>query len=100
MSKRIASYFLLFLPLTAIGFQDVPVEVTPRANRIHQSTFVFDGHNDLPYTLRKNASSSFEKMDISKPQPSIHTDILTHKADSIIPFHLLRQRKVQRFDHV
>ncbi|MEL0096049.1 MAG: dipeptidase [Planctomycetaceae bacterium] len=55
--------------------QESSVEVTIRAQRVHQSTFVFDGHNDLPYTLRKDASSSFTKMDIAKPQPSIHTDI-------------------------
>ncbi len=67
---------LLLSDLTAVyAQQDSIVEVTTRAQRIHQSTFVFDGHNDLPYTLRKNASSSFTKMDIAKPQPSIHTDI-------------------------
>ena len=67
---------LLLSDLTAVyAQQDSIVQVTTRAQRIHQSTFVFDGHNDLPYTLRKNASSSFTKMDIAKPQPSIHTDI-------------------------
>ena len=67
---------LLLSDLTAVYAQQYSiVEVTTRAQRIHQSTFVFDGHNDLPYTLRKNASSSFTKMDIAKPQPSIHTDI-------------------------
>lgn len=53
----------------------IEVHVSERAQRIHQSTFVFDGHNDLPYTLRKRASSSFANLDIAKPQPSIHTDI-------------------------
>ncbi len=75
MLKLATPYIFLLLTVTASGFQDGPVQVTTRAHRIHQSTFVFDGHNDLPYTLRKNASSSFEKLDISKPQPSIHTDI-------------------------
>ncbi|MBK96686.1 MAG: membrane dipeptidase [Planctomycetaceae bacterium] len=51
------------------------VDVSDQAQRIHRSTFVFDGHNDLPYTLRKEASSSFTKMDIAKDQPAIHTDI-------------------------
>ena len=41
----------------------------------HQGSFVFDGHNDLPYTLRKRASSSFSNMDIAGSQPDIHTDI-------------------------
>jgi len=57
------------------AYQQSYVDVSPRAARIHNSTFVFDGHNDLPYTLKKVASSSFEKMDIAKPQPTIHTDI-------------------------
>ena len=57
------------------AYQESYVDVSPRAARIHNSTFVFDGHNDLPYTLKKVASSSFAKMDIAKSQPTIHTDI-------------------------
>ncbi|MCS5631085.1 MAG: dipeptidase [Pirellulaceae bacterium] len=57
------------------AYQESYVDVSPRAARIHNSTFVFDGHNDLPYTLKKVASSSFTKMDIAKSQPTIHTDI-------------------------
>jgi N-acyl-D-amino-acid deacylase len=52
-----------------------PVEVTDRALEVHRAGFVFDGHNDLPWELRQSASSSFQKMDISKSQPDIHTDI-------------------------
>jgi len=57
------------------AYQESYLDVSPRAARIHNSTFVFDGHNDLPYTLKKVASSSFAKMDIAKSQPTIHTDI-------------------------
>jgi len=53
----------------------IEINVSDRAQRIHQGSFVFDGHNDLPYTLRNRASSSFSNMDIAKPQPDIHTDI-------------------------
>ena len=60
---------------TLSAYQDPYVDVSPRAARIHNATFVFDGHNDLPYTLKKVASSSFAKMDIAKSQPTIHTDI-------------------------
>ncbi len=52
-----------------------PLELTPRALAIHRRGYVFDGHNDLPWTLRSQASSSFAKKDISKPQPDMHTDI-------------------------
>jgi len=52
-----------------------PIVLTDRARRIHSASFVFDGHNDLPWTLRRRASSSFEKLDIAQPHPEIHTDI-------------------------
>ena len=52
-----------------------PVVVTEKALEIHRSGFVFDGHNDLPWAIRTNGSSSFKKVDISKPQPRFHTDI-------------------------
>ena len=57
------------------AFQAADLVVSARAVRIHNASFVFDGHNDLPYTLKKVASSSFETMDIAKSQPTIHTDI-------------------------
>ena len=52
-----------------------PVVLTPEALRIHQSGFVFDGHNDLPWELRKLADARFIKFDIAKPQPKLHTDL-------------------------
>jgi membrane dipeptidase len=52
-----------------------PVQVTEEALAVHRAGFVFDGHNDLPWELRQRASSSFEKLDIAKLQPEIHTDI-------------------------
>jgi membrane dipeptidase len=36
---------------------------------------LFDGHNDLPWEIRTEAESSFDKADISQPQPQFHTDI-------------------------
>ena len=51
------------------------VQVTSEAAAIHKAGYVFDGHNDLPWALRETASSSFERMDIAKKQPTLHTDI-------------------------
>jgi membrane dipeptidase len=51
------------------------VTLTPEALRIHQSAIVIDGHNDLPYRVREQADSSFERLDIDQPQPQLHTDI-------------------------
>ena len=52
-----------------------PVVLTDAARQIHFQSFVFDGHNDLPWELRTKASSSFDKRDIRASQPAMHTDI-------------------------
>lgn len=52
-----------------------PVEVSQRAMEIHRRSYVFDGHNDLPWEIRSKGSRSLETIDISQPQPELHTDI-------------------------
>jgi N-acyl-D-amino-acid deacylase len=52
-----------------------PVTVSQTALDIHGRGYVFDGHNDLPWAMREQASSSFERMDIAQAQPQLHTDI-------------------------
>ena len=52
-----------------------PVVVTERARRLHRTALVFDGHNDLPITMRGRADNDFDRLDISAPQPELHTDI-------------------------
>ena len=49
-------------------------KVSEEALEIHHSGMLFDGHNDLPWTMRARADSSFDKVDISKPT-EFHTDI-------------------------
>lgn len=61
--------------LTAVADEPAPVVLTDEARELHASSLVFDGHNDLPWTLRERASSSFDSMDIAHSQPEIHTDI-------------------------
>jgi len=51
------------------------ITLTPEALRIHQSAILIDGHNDLPMVVREKGDSDFDKLDISKPQPDMHTDI-------------------------
>ena len=51
------------------------IEVTDRARQIHAEAILIDGHNDLPWRIRQLGSSTFEKLDISEPQPELHTDI-------------------------
>jgi len=52
-----------------------PVILTDRARQLHQQCLVIDGHNDLPWTMREKAASSFKQADIAEPQPQFHTDI-------------------------
>ena len=40
------------------------------ARELHASSLMIDGHNDMPWEIRKQGSSSFDKLDISQPQPS------------------------------
>lgn len=51
------------------------VEVSPEAQAVHERSYVFDGHNDLPWQVRTKGSRSFERLDIAQPQPELHTDI-------------------------
>lgn len=52
-----------------------PVVVSDRARKLHAAAIVIDGHNDMPWEVRKQGGSSFDKMDIAKVQPALQTDI-------------------------
>lgn len=55
--------------------QTAVVTVTEQALGVHGRSYVFDGHNDLPWEIRTKGSRSLESIDISKPQAELHTDI-------------------------
>jgi membrane dipeptidase len=59
--------------------QDKPkrgiVKLTPESLKIHYEALLIDGHNDLPWQYRKGKDFSFRRIDIAKPQPTLHTDI-------------------------
>ena len=52
-----------------------PVVLTEEALKIHAGMPVFDGHNDLPWALRTKDDLSFRSFDLTKNQPSLHTDL-------------------------
>jgi membrane dipeptidase len=54
---------------------DGPVRLTDEALRLHREALVIDGHNDLPWQLREKADLSFDKIDLTRPQKQLHTDI-------------------------
>ncbi|MGL6072811.1 MAG: dipeptidase [Fimbriiglobus sp.] len=51
------------------------IVVTEEARKIHESAIVIDGHNDLPWELRKKGNSSFRNIDLLRDQPKLQTDI-------------------------
>ena len=52
-----------------------PVELTDAARELHARAILFDGHNDLPWQIRTRGSISFDRLDLSQPNESMHTDI-------------------------
>lgn len=60
------------------------VVVTDAARKIHAASFVFDGHNDLPWMVRTEAGSSFDQADLNKALgPKFHTDIARLRAGNV-----------------
>ncbi len=72
---------LASLPALAYGqsspsdVRSAAIVVSPEAAAVHRRGFVFDGHNDLPWAMREAGDRNFSKLDISLPQPKLHTDI-------------------------
>ncbi|HVJ67926.1 MAG TPA: dipeptidase [Caulifigura sp.] len=72
-SSAFVSAFLVACPLLAAE-PSATQEQLERAAQIHESGMLFDGHNDLPWQIRKLAGGSLDAMDITKSQPRLHTD--------------------------
>jgi len=51
------------------------VVLTEEALKLHREALVFDGHNDIPWKVREKDDVFFRRYDLTKPQPSLHTDI-------------------------
>lgn len=60
-----------------------PVVLTPEAEAVHFDGMLFDGHNDLPWEIREKGNSSFDVIDISRDQPTLHTDIARLKKGGV-----------------
>lgn len=54
-----------------------------RARALHKQVPLIDGHNDYPWAVRENVQRDIEKLDIAKPQPTIHTDIARLKSGGV-----------------
>jgi membrane dipeptidase len=54
-----------------------------RARALHKQTPLIDGHNDYPWELRQKAQGDLDKLDISRPQPSLMTDVARLRAGGV-----------------
>ncbi len=79
MNYSLFSAFVLLLALLSAAKAQEKVRplvvLTEEGRKVHFESFVFDGHNDLPWEMRSAADSSFNKRDIRELQPKMHTDI-------------------------
>lgn len=66
---------LLMLSLLAELHAQTDTRLLDRARALLKSTPLIDGHNDYPWAVRENAQQDIDKLDISKAQPTIMTDI-------------------------
>jgi len=74
-------FALILLSMTAITAQ---TDYLARARALHKDALLIDGHNDYPWALREHdASRNLDTLDISKPQPSIMTDIARLKEGGV-----------------
>ena len=74
---------LCFIALTAacesveepLPEEPLPENPVERARALHAKVPLIDGHNDLPWQIRRKANRDVWSMDIAESQPDLHTDI-------------------------
>lgn len=66
---------VLCLGAVAPAAEREPIVVSDEARDLHNSCLLIDGHNDLPWEIRTKGSSGFDKLDISRSQPTLQTDL-------------------------
>ena len=69
---------LCFVALTAAcapAEEPLPEDPVERAKALHAKVPLIDGHNDLPWQIRRKANRDVWAIDIAESQPGLHTDI-------------------------
>jgi membrane dipeptidase len=75
---------LLILVLFPAAQQTPGDALVQRARALHKQSILIDGHNDYPWALREHdPARDLATLDISKPQPTIMTDIPRLKAGGL-----------------
>jgi membrane dipeptidase len=80
---RLTLALLLLLSLSIVPARQNDKALMERAQALHSQVPLIDSHNDYPWALRENAGRDLAKLDISKPQPSIMTDIARLRAGGV-----------------
>jgi membrane dipeptidase len=84
MLRTLPLPFLLMALMTLTSQPQAGPDYLARAKAIHAKALLIDGHNDYPWALREHdPSRNLDTLDISKPQPSIMTDIPRLKAGGV-----------------
>ena len=84
MLKGLSIFFAVPLAFASLAPQQPNDNaLVDRARALLKQTPLIDGHNDYPWALREKAQRNFEKLDISKPQPAIMTDIARLRAGGV-----------------
>jgi membrane dipeptidase len=84
MLRTLPLPFLLLALMTLTSQPQAGPDYLARAKAIHAKALLIDGHNDYPWALREHdPSRNLDSLDISKPQPSIMTDIPRLKAGGV-----------------
>jgi len=81
MLIRVTLAILLLLPMTIV--QQPDTALIERAQALHKEVPLIDGHNDYPWAVREHVAGDLSKLDISRPQPSIMTDIARLRAGGV-----------------
>ena len=85
MLSRIAAFSTTVLWMATLTAQTTPTDaLLARAHTLLSESPLIDGHNDYPMALREHdPAASLDTLDMSKPQPSIMTDLPRLKAGGV-----------------
>ena len=85
MLSRIAAFSMTVLWMATLTAQTTPTDaLLARAHTLLRESPLIDGHNDYPMALREHdPAASLDTLDMSKPQPSIMTDLPRLKAGGV-----------------
>jgi membrane dipeptidase len=81
---KLLTFLAVLATMTIVSARQEPdTALLERARALHRQVPLIDGHNDYPWAVRENVQRDLDRLDITKPQPSIHTDIARLKAGGV-----------------